>query len=73
MVGPGRHQHRYATAVEHAVGYYLARSKCKPNLCQKSITLIGLNIFFFVSTAESRATFLKLVLDKVSKFGWMKI
>jgi len=39
---------------------------------KKSITLIGLNIFFFASTTESRATFLKLVLDRVSKFGWMK-
>jgi len=39
---------------------------------KKSITLIGLNMFFFASTAESRATFEKLVLDRVSKFGWMK-
>jgi len=39
---------------------------------KKSIALIGLNIFFFVSTAESRATFLKLVFDRVSKFEWMK-
>jgi len=39
MVGPGRHQRRYATAVEHAVGYYLAGSKCKPNSCQKSLLL----------------------------------
>jgi len=37
MVGPGRH--RYATAVEHAVGYYRACSKCKLNLCQKSLLL----------------------------------
>jgi len=29
--------------------------------------------FFFTSTAESRATFLKLVFDRASKFGWMKI
>jgi len=28
--------------------------------------------FFFASTAQSRATFLKLVIDRVSKFGWMK-
>jgi len=28
--------------------------------------------FFFASTAESQATFLKLVFDRVSKFGWMK-
>jgi len=28
--------------------------------------------FFFASTAESRATFLKLVLDRVSKLGWVK-
>ena len=27
---------------------------------------------FFASTAESRATFQKLILDRVSKFGWMK-
>jgi len=27
------------TAVEHAVRYYLAGSKCKPNLCQKSLLL----------------------------------
>jgi len=39
---------------------------------KKSITLIGLNMFFFASTPESRATFLKLVFDRVSKFGWMK-
>jgi len=32
----------------------------------KSVTLTGLNIFFFASTAESRATFLKFVLDRVS-------
>jgi len=36
---------------------------------KKSVALIGLNIFFFASTAESRATFLKLVFDRVSKFG----
>jgi len=30
---PGDSSHRYATAVEHAVGYYLAGSKCKTNLC----------------------------------------
>jgi len=29
-------------------------------------------MFFFASTAESRAKFKKLVLDRVSKFGWMK-
>jgi len=29
---PGDSSHRYITAVEHAVGYYLAGSKCKPNL-----------------------------------------
>jgi len=39
---------------------------------KKSITLIGLTIFFFAATAESRATFLKLILVRVSKFGWMK-
>ena len=39
---------------------------------KKCIALIGLNNFFFASIAESRATFLKLVLDRVSKFGWMK-
>ena len=37
-----------------------------------SSTLIGLNIFFFAPTAESRAKFLKLFLDRVTKFGWMK-
>jgi len=35
MVGPGRHKHRYATAVEHVVGDFLAHSKCKPNLYHK--------------------------------------
>jgi len=60
---PGDSYHRLATAVEHAVGYYLSGSKCKPNSCQKSITPIGLNILFFASTEESRAKFLKLVLD----------
>ena len=41
---------------------------------KKSIrpTVIDLNIFFFASTAELRVTFSKLVLDRVSKFGWMK-
>jgi len=39
---------------------------------KKSIALIGLNIYFFASTAESRATFKKLGFDRVSKFGWMK-
>jgi len=33
---------------------------------KKSVTLTGLNIFSFASTAESRATFLKLVLDRAS-------
>ena len=33
---------------------------------KKAVTLTGLNIFFFASTAESRATFLELVLDRVS-------
>jgi len=37
-----------------------------------SITLLGLNIFFFASTAESRAKFLKFALGRVSKFGLMK-
>jgi len=41
-------------------------------VAKKSIALIGLNIFFFASTAESRATFLKFVFDRVSRFGWMK-
>jgi len=36
---PGDSQHRYDTAVEHAVGYFLAGSKCKPNLCQKMLLL----------------------------------
>jgi len=39
---------------------------------KKSITLTSLSIFFFALTAELRAKFLKLVLDRVSKFGWMK-
>ena len=39
VVDPGRNYHRYATAVEHAVGYYLAGSKCKHNLGQKSLLL----------------------------------
>jgi len=39
---------------------------------KKSVTLIGLNIFFFASTAESREKFLKLVLNRVSKFEWIK-
>jgi len=39
---------------------------------KKSITLIGLNIIFFASTEESGAKSLKLVLDRVSKFGRMK-
>jgi len=34
----------------------------------KSIALIGPNIFFFASTAESRAKYFKLVLDRVIKF-----
>jgi len=42
------------------------------NCSKKSITLTGLTMFFFVSTAESRSTFKKLVLDRVSKFGWIK-
>jgi len=54
------------------VGYYRAGLKCKPSLCQKPITPLDLNIFFFASAAESRANFLKLVLDRASKFGWMK-
>jgi len=36
---PRDSSHRYATAVGYAVGYYLAGSKCKPNLCQKSLLL----------------------------------
>jgi len=72
MVSPGQHQHRYATAVEHAVGYYFAGSKCEPNLCQKFYYSYRPKYFFFASTAESRSTFFKLVLDTVSKFGWMK-
>jgi len=64
-------QHRNATAAEHAaVGFYLAGSKCKPNLW--SITLIGLNIFFFASTTESRAIFFETFFYRISKFAWMK-
>ena len=54
------------------MGYYLAGSKCKPNLCQKSllsIAVIGLSIFFFASTAESRATFLKLSFRQSVQVG----
>jgi len=29
----------YTTAAEHVVGYYIAGSKFKSNLCQKSILL----------------------------------
>ena len=39
---------------------------------KKSITLIDLNIFFLASTTESRGKIFKLVLDRMSKFGWMK-
>jgi len=36
---------------------------------QKSITTVGLYIFFFASTGEPRAKNLKRVFDWVSKFG----
>jgi len=39
VVGPGRQLDRYATAVEHEVGYYRVGSKCKPKLCQNSLLL----------------------------------
>jgi len=39
---------------------------------KKSITPTGLNIFFFASIGEPRTKFLKLVLNWVSTFGWMK-
>jgi len=39
-------------------------------ICAKARTT--LNILFFTSTAESRAKFLKVVLGRVSKFGFMK-
>jgi len=46
---------------------------CKLNLCQKmSIYSNRLKYFFFASTADSRAKFLKLALDRMSKFGLMK-
>jgi len=34
---PDNSSHRYVMAIEHAVGYFLTGSKCKPNLCQKSL------------------------------------
>jgi len=54
------------------MGYFLAGSMCKPNLCQIVYYSNRPKYFFFASTAESGAKFLKLVLDKVSKFGLMK-
>jgi len=42
----GDSKHRYATAIEHAVGYYLAGSKSKPNLYQKVHYSKGPKYFF---------------------------
>jgi len=74
MVGSGRQSASaaYATAMEHAVVYYLFGSKCKPNSCQKVYYSNRPRYFFFVSTGEQQAKLLKLVLDLVSKFGWVK-
>jgi len=41
-------------------------------ICAKKVYYSNRPKYFFASTAESRAKFLKLVLDRVSKFGWMK-
>jgi len=54
VVGPGRHQHRYATAVEHAVGYYLAGSKCKL-ICAKKVYYSNKPKYFFLCV-NSRIT-----------------
>ena len=63
-----------ATPLQQSMRWDITSLVQRVNLirAKKFITLIGVNIFFFASTAESRATFLKLVLDRVSKFGWMK-
>jgi len=72
MVGPGD----IATPLQLSMWWditSLVQSVGLNLICvKKSITLIGLTMFFFASTAESRATFQKLVLDRVSKFGWIK-
>jgi len=51
---------------------FLQMSKYVFSLRQQQNFCKCLNMFFFASTAESRATSKKLVLDRVSKFGWMK-
>jgi len=39
---------------------------------KKSITIIGINIYFFASTTESRATFKKFFFYRMNKSAWMK-
>jgi len=39
---------------------------------KKSITLVGLNIFFLCVNSIITNKILKLLLDRVSKFEWMK-
>jgi len=39
---------------------------------KKSITLVGLNIFFLCVNSIITSKILKLLLDRVSKFEWMK-
>ena len=71
---PGDSKHCSATAVEHSGGEMLPRAGryyragLSVNLiCAKKVCYSNRpKYFFFASTAESRATFLKLVLDRVS-------
>ena len=68
----GDSYHRHAIEVEHVVGYYLAGSKCKPILCQKVYYSNRPKYFFLCVNNGTTSKFLKLVLDRMSKFGWMK-
>jgi len=55
------------------VGYYTSLVQSVNLICaKKSITLIGLNNFFLCINSRVKSKFLKLVLDRAGKFGWMK-
>ena len=72
MVGPG--DINIAAQLQQSMRWDITSLVQSVNLtCAKKVYCSNRpKYFFFSSRAESRATFLKLVFDRVSKFGWMK-
>ena len=72
MVGTGRQLTSLRHCSRACGGIYHAGSKCKPNLCQKVYYFSRPKYFFLCVNSRITSKILKLVLDRVSKFEWIK-